>query len=458
MMKTYLEPARDIPVRSYDVVVAGGGTGGVVAAIAAARTGARTALVESKGYVGGIVTEGGTALHSYFNLWKAFPGVPRTQLVRGIPQEIIDRLLAAGGTAGHVEVDEGWDYDSVCTSIDTEIYKCVVHSMLLEAGVEVMVNTMLVGAVTDGGTIRGALVESRSGRELLEAASFIDATGYGDLAAHAGAQFTDPNDYSVANSIGVGGVDIDTYISWLRERDGIADYAETVLPDGSRQVVRVSAKKRVMPAEFVALLDKLGMVMVTTVVHKDHFMFIKFNYKMADSVVGPEGRDAQAAAEHVLRARQLEGIAALRRFIPGCGNAYIARTSPSICIRRARCITCDYDVNIDDVINGNHFRDDIMYYGFHDLAPRYQIRDGGSYGIPLRALTVAGLDNLFAIGMMVTSEYYAHMSTRNTVCCMGQGQGAGTAAALCAQNGWDARTLLIDVLRKTLLASDVYLG
>ena len=92
-MKTYQEPGKQLPIREFDVVVAGGGTAGVVAAIAAARQGARTVLVEAKGYPGGIVVEGGTALHSFYNLWKAFPGAEKRQVVRGIPQEIIDKAL-----------------------------------------------------------------------------------------------------------------------------------------------------------------------------------------------------------------------------------------------------------------------------------------------------------------------------------------------------------------------------
>ncbi len=454
-MKTWLEPAREIPVRSYDVVVAGGGTGGVIAAIAAARTGARTALVESKGYVGGIITEGGTALHSYFNLWKPFPGVPKVQLVRGIPAEIIDRLQAAGGTFGHVEMTGGADYDSVCTSIDTEIYKHVAHGMLLEAGVDVLLNTMLVGAIAEQGRVRGAIVESRSGREFLAAASFIDSTGYGDLAAHAGARFTEPNDYPVANSMGVGGVDIDRFIAWLRSIDGVEDYAETVLPDGTTQVVRVTAHVDALPPALLADLRSLGMNLVTTILHKDHFMFIKINTRAAAS---PVSRDAQAVAEFDLRTRQQKGIALLRACVPGCEKAYIARTSPSLCVRRGRCIACDYDLTNDEVVNGVHFDDDILYYGFHDFAPRIQIRNGASYGIPLRALTVAGLDNLFAIGMMITSDHDAHMSTRNTVSCMGQGQAAGTAAAMCAKNGWTARELPVRALQERLRSDGVYLG
>ena len=133
-MNYYDEPAKRIPARYCDVVIAGGGTAGVIAAVAASRYGARTLLLESKGYPGGIVVEGGTALHSFFNLWKAFPGVEKRQVVQGIPQEIIERLSRAGGTSGHAEMGKGYDYDSMCTAIDTEIYKLVAFELLKAAG------------------------------------------------------------------------------------------------------------------------------------------------------------------------------------------------------------------------------------------------------------------------------------------------------------------------------------
>ena len=87
-MKTYQEPGRQLPVTEFAVVVAGAGTAGVVAALAAARQGARTVLVEAKGYPGGIVVEGGTALHSFYNLWKAFPGVEKRQVHPGLRYEL----------------------------------------------------------------------------------------------------------------------------------------------------------------------------------------------------------------------------------------------------------------------------------------------------------------------------------------------------------------------------------
>ena len=151
------------------------------------------------------------------------------------------------------------------------------------------------------------------------------------------------------------------------------------------------------------------------------------------------------------------GIELFRKHVPGCEQAFIARTSPQLTIRRARCIACDYDISRSDVLEGRHFDDDVLTYGFHDNAPRLQIRNGGSYGVPYRALCVKGVDNLYATGMMITSDHDAHMSTRNTVSCMGHGQAAGTAAALIAADGSDSRSLDYGRLRAALLKGGVYL-
>ena len=452
-MNFYEEPAKKLPIRQFDVVVAGGGTAGVVAAIAAARQGAKTALVEAKGYPGGIITEGGTALHSYFNLWKAFPGVEKRQVVRGIPDEIIQRLAERGGTSGHVEALTGYDYDSVCTAIDTEIYKLVSFEMLVEAGVEVFVNTLIAGAIMDGDTICGAITESRAGREAFYAKAFIDCTGYGDLSAFAGAEFIEPNDHPVANSIGVGGVDVERYYAFFNDMEALGESAVAKRDGEEGKLVRVGSKISKIPTELLADARKIGLAFITTTLHDNYFMFLKLNYKMD---VSPTNRDESVKAELELRRRQAAAIDIIRR-IPGCEKAFIARTSPSLCIRRGRCITCDYDISIDEVLNAVHFDDDIMSYGFHDCAPRLQVKDGGTYGIPYKALRVKGVSNLLAAGMIITSNWEAHMSTRNTVACMGQGQAAGTAAALCAAGSIGTRELDYAELKKALIAADVYL-
>mgnify|MGYP005852041477 FL=1 len=453
-MDHYREPARTVPASEVDVVIAGGGTGGVAAALAAARQGARTVLIEAKGYLGGVAVEGGTALHSFYNLWRAFPGVQKRQVVRGIPQEIVDRLARRGGTTGHVEMIEGYDYDSVCTAIDTELYKLVAHEMLAEAGVKVCVNTLLVGAIMEGSRVRGVIAESRSGREAIFARAFVDCTGYGDLAAHAGAHYTEPNDYPVANSIGMGGVDVEKYSEFLTAHGALDQYARGPRSGQPDQIVRLSGRLADLPAGFREGARAIDMATVTTTVHDGYFMFIKLGFRMP---VSPTNRDAVAEAELELRRRMARAVELFREYVPGCEKAFIARTSPSLCIRRGRLITCDYDITREDVLEGRHFDDDVMVYGFHDSAPRLQIKDGGIYGIPYRALRVAGIDNLLAAGMLITSNHDAHMSTRNTVCCMGQGQAAGTAAALCAARKCGTRDLPYPVLREALVRDGVYL-
>ena len=449
----YEEPSKKLPVRKFDVVVAGGGTAGVVAALAAAHQGAKTALIEVKGYPGGTVTEGGTALHSFYNLWKAFPGVKKCQVVRGIPQQIIDRLLKVGGTSGHAEMSKGYNYDSVCTCIDTEMYKLVTFEMLVEAGVFVCVNTLVASAIMEGSRIKGVIVESRAGREAFYAKCFVDCTAYGDLAAYAGAKYSEPNDYPVVNSIGVANVSMEKLHDFLEKHDAITQQAEGIRSGRDNQIVRIQGRTAKLPGGFGKKAGKIGMSMVTTTVHDNYFMFIKLNFKMP---VSPTNRDEVAKAELELRRRQARAIELFREYIPGCEKAFIARTSPKLCIRRGRLITCDYDISHEDVIEGRHFDDEVMVYGFHDSAPRYQIKNGGTYGFPYRALRVAGIENLLASGMLITSDHRAHMSTRNTVCCMGQGQASGTAAALCAAKNCGTRELKYANLRVALEKGGVY--
>ena len=450
----YKEGAKKLPAREFDVIVAGGGTAGVIAAIASARQGAKTVLIESKGYLGGAAVEGGTALHSFFNIWRAFPGVEKRQLVKGIPAEMYERLTAMGGATGYAEVTKNYVQDSVCTAIDTELYKLNAHEMLEEAGVYVCVNTLLAGTVVEGSRVKGVILESRSGREVFFAKSFIDCTGYADLSAYAGANYKEPNDYAVANSMGLGNVDIERYFKFMNDKNAVHELAYGVRSGVSGQIIRLGGDgAQAYPEKFITEAKKIGLSAVSTTTQDNYLMFIKMNMKLS---VSPTNRDTVAKAELELRKRMKKGVELFREHIPGFEKAFIARTSPSLVIRRGRLITCDYDITHEDVINGVHFSDDVCVYGFHDSAPKFYVKNGGSYGIPYRALCVKGIDNLYVSGMMITSDQRAHMSTRNTISCMGQGQASGTAAALCALNNFDSRTLPYKTLRTALEKGGVY--
>lgn len=453
MRDFYIHPEEKLPVKEYDVVVAGAGTGGVMAAIAASRQGAKTALIELKGYAGGTAVDGGTALHSFYNLARG-TDQPLRQLVRGLPEEFVNRLITERGCTGHAPMEIGFDYDEVCTSIDVEIYKLLAAEMLEEEGVHVYYNTMVCGGERKGSLLNGVIAQSRSGREYFAAKSFIDCTGYGDLCAYAGADFTEPNDHAVANSIGVAGVSVEGYYNFLKEHNAVNALAYAGRDGKEYQMIRVSGGRGSLPEEYLDEIEKIGMHTVITTTHDNYFMFLKLNKMLP---VSPTDRDAVSSAEVELRRRQKRAVDLLRRYVPGCENAFIARSAPSLSIRRGRCIVCDYDITIDDITSGRHFDDDIMAYGFHDCAPRIKVGGNGSYGLPYRALLVHGLDNVFATGMMISSNWDVHMSTRNTVCCMGQGEAAGTAAALSAKNGVTPRELPYAALREALIGGGVYL-
>lgn len=361
------EDIKGLPVREFDVIVAGGGTAGVMAATASARQGAKTALIEAKGYPGGTVVEGGTALHSFFNLWKAFPGVEKRQVVKGLAQEIIDRLLPVGGTTGHADTTTRYNYDSVCTAIDTELYKLKAFEMLAESGVFICVNTLLAGAVKKGSRLEGVITQSRMGREFFKARCFVDCTAYGDLSAYSGAGFVELNDHPVCNSMGLGNVRIEKLYDFLKVNNAAGDIALGLRSGKESQIIRLgmegTGSGNTLPAGFIEGIRQLGSGLITTTVHDNYLMFIKVNYKMDKS---PTNRDEVAKAELLIRQNQYKTLELFRKYLPGCEKAFIARTSPSLNIRRGRTITCDYDITSEDVLVGRHFDDDIMAYGFHD--------------------------------------------------------------------------------------------
>ena len=451
-MSTFTIPEQTLPSKKYDVVIVGGGTTGVFAAIAAARTGAKTALVEAKGYLGGTAVEAVTALHSFFNNWKYF-NKEKVQLVRGIPSELVDRVYARGGCTGHAEMVSNYAYESVCTAVDSEIYKLVAHEMCVESGVDVMVNTRMASTVCENGTVKTIIVATHSGDLAIRAKAYVDCTGYGDLCAEAGAEFTEPNDHMAAAPVGIAGVDIDKFVEFFKSRGALSDLAIGHRDDGEDMIVRANGRESCLPKEFVDEMKATCMNLIVTTVHKDYFMFLKFNIKLPTTVTKT---DEASAAELTLRQYQARGVALLRKYIPGCENAYIARTPASICVRRARCITCDSDMTNEEITSGAHHEDDVFEYGFHDESPRFTIAEGGCYGFPYRAMLPKGLNNVYATGMMITSNFHAHMSTRNTVSCMAQGQAAGTAAAMCAAKGIDIRALDMAELHQALLDGGVY--
>ena len=401
---------------------------------------------------------GATALHSFFNMYRAFPDVERIQLVQGIPQEIVDRMAVAGGSPGHIEMSAGYDYDTVATCFDHEAFKLVALDMLEEAGVKLLLHTYTVDAITEGNAVKGVIVESVSGREAILAQVVIDCSGDGNVAQYAGAATVLdadlPHSHAVAMTFGLGGVDLPKAVDYLQEHDLLSQLVRGNKGSDSDDVIRIGFNLTKNP-DFAAKMEAIGTWGPLSVsLHEGELTYVNTTRV---TNINPADVEDMTRAEIALRRQIAQMTQFMRENLPGFERAYVSWTSIQVGVRRTRVVECEIDLSIEDVEEARRFEDEVALYGFHDMAPRRVIKDGGHYGIPYRALLPKGVDNLLVAGKLITSDWTAHMSTRNTVSCMAQGQAVGTAAALCARQQVTPRQLDVELLRATLRKDGVFL-
>jgi len=453
----YIVENKQTPVRlECDVIVAGGGTSGMVAAIAAARNGAKVVLIERNGFLSGTMINGAGPLHSFFNLYKAFPGAEKIQVVQGIPDEIIKRLEEKNACFGHLEQEMGYAYDSTATIVQWEIVKSVMFDMMEEAGVKLLLHTLVSDVVMENNQAKGVIIESKSGREAILAKIIIDTTGDGDVAYRAGvpSHNTFPDGH-VGMPFGMTNVDLNKAFLFFTEMDMVTQVVHAKKDDDTDDIVRIGFDLKKIPLFKEFMEPRLMWGPLTVAHHVRDLSFINTaNMKPLDALDVEE----ISRAEVVLRKQVMEMSELLVKHIPGFEHAYLSWTPIHFGVRRTRIVECEYDITLEDIVDGVKTEDEVARYGFHDLAPKIMIKDAGTYSIPYRALLPMKVEGLLVAGRMITSGWEAHMSTRNTVSCMAQGQAVGTAAALCVKNNVLPRDLDRKLLRKTLIEQGVYLG
>lgn len=403
------------PAGSYDVVVCGGGPAGLIAAIAASRGGARTALVERYGFLGGMATMGYVAPISEF----AFAG---ERVIGGIPWEFIGRLEEMGGA--FVE----WPKGNV--DFDIELYKLCAQRMVLEAGVDLYMHSSLVGCELEGCKLVNVIIENKNGLESLGAKRFIDATGDADLCNLAGVPMQPREDGEVQPSsfcFVLSGVDTD---SELLQR-----YMHHSGRNGASECKPIREKLLKLKEEGTELPD-FGGPWFNNVMHSGS-VAVNITRAAADST---DNRDF-TAAECRLREDIFTFTEALRKIAPEFKDCYVASTAPQAGIRESRRILGIHTVTAEEYVSGIVYPDSISR-GAHPIdvhsgkgTGQVLIRLQQAAYVPYRALITKDFPNLLVAGRCISADRKALASLRVQASCMGLGQAAGTAAAQSLKEG-----------------------
>ncbi len=418
------ECLRTVPVSlGAEVVVCGGGPAGLCAAIAAAQEGADTLLIERYGFLGGMATAGlVNPFMPYYTGGK--------QIIRGLFQEIIDRLDAAGGWSHR---QDEWARDA----FDPEIMKLVAQEMAEEAGVRLRLHTMVVDVAANDGHMEQVLLASKSGWEAVEGRVFVDATGDGDVAARAGAQYEQG-----------------------RAEDGLSQPMTLMFRMGGVDEKRIPAR-----GEINALYDEAKAAGEINNLRENVLWFyttrpgeIHFN---TTRVVKRDGTSAADLTEAELEARRQVGqmVRFLVEKIPGFENAYLMATATQIGVRESRRIIGEYVMTEDDVLGARKFPDAIAR-GCYDIDIHdpggtgtviKQLPEGESYDIPYRCLCPRGFDNLLVAGRPISATHEAHSSLRVMPIAAALGEAAGVAAAMCVERGQTVTGVDVTALRQRLV-------
>lgn len=433
MMHTY---HKSIPaVAPYDVIVVGAGSAGTVAAIAAARRGARTLLLERLPFLGGTST---AVLDTFYGLYT--PGTRSRKVVAGIPDEVM------AGLRGYNSWLERPNTHGAGTGVTyhPEYLKIVWESLAREAGVTTLLNAWVQDVVAVDGRINGLIAATKDGLRHFAGKTYIDASGDADVCHFAGISY---------------------------ELAGEITPAQTLTTTFKMVNVDVARRKSISKQEFhrlmagaaesgrYALPRKEGSDHITPVEHMTATIMTRLaSYrKDASGTTNATDPDFLSRAEMDGREQAVEYIRFLRDCVPGYEKAQLASFGVQIGVRETRRVHGLYRLTREDVLGARQFDDQIAlcgapiedHHGGADTAWAY-LPDGQCVGVPFRTLVPRDGHNLLVAGRCFSATHDAHASVRSMGQTMAMGQAAGTAAAMAARADGDIASVAVVDLRDQL--------
>ncbi len=418
------------------VIVVGGGPAGVAAAIASARNGAETLLIEQAGCLGGTATSGMVNRLGPFHDEKEI-------IVGGIPWEILENLVALG-CAPKPPICSHENHDDYWIAFDPEGMKYVCEKLAEEAGVQILLYSLASEVLVEDSRLKGVVIENKSGRTGITAPVVIDATGDGDIAARSGAHYVqgraeDGRMQSMTLMFKMHRVDCEKLNDYLQNH-----------PDDFREKL---AQGRTLGISLPTYYQTAGGDLPGGEV-----------FYNTEHALGVDGTDALELSKAQTAARKniWQTVEFLKKNIPGHEEAYICNTACRMGVRETRHILGEYTLTASDVLEARAFPDGIARYACYvDRAltrlDNYYLRPGTSYEIPYRCLIPKGIGNLLMAGRCFSATHEAAASARMIPSSMAMGQAAGTAAALAVKEDITPKDVDPSLLRSTLISQGVKL-
>jgi hypothetical protein len=402
-----------------DVLVAGGGPSGLIAATAAGRLGAKTLLIERDGFLGGMATAGLVAQFFFFY-------VKDLKVVRGIPEEFTERIQKAGGATGfekYILMSAGLTSTPLIVTgfpFDPDITKIVADELVLDAGVHILFHSMVVDVLMEGKRVSGVIVEGVNGRREIRAKAFVDATGDAVLAKRAGAEVIgDEEDFRRARMPA-------TLI--FRVTDIDLPQLRALPREEKQKIVRRGLERGEIPWESLGFFRAPGT--------QDGFCLMS-----RISGLDVLNDEDVSQAEIVGRQQIKKIIAFLRHEVPGFQNCKIAGIAPRLGVRETRRIIGQYTLTDEDMFQYRSFEDAIApggsYVDIHDHSgPGIFVKElDRPFQIPMRCILPKSVEGLVMTGRSISTTRSVNGAIRGMGTMMALGQAAGTLASVAAKKG-----------------------